>query len=148
MSMVECWATEQSPSVHSNVGTASSSPDTDTRTSERLLNVHDLASLLNVNVKWVYDHVESGLIPSRRIGRLVRFTQGDVGDWLHSLSTCGDSQGLDQPLLTVEELQEYLGVSRSWVYEARRSKRLPHYKLGALLRFARSEIDRWLEDAS
>lgn len=53
-----------------------------------------------------------------------------------------------ESLLTVKDLAEYLSVKMSWVYEAVRSKGLPYLKLGAHLRFRRSEIDRWLDENS
>lgn len=52
----------------------------------------------------------------------------------------------DDRLMTVADLADYLSVTTSWVYEARRSKSLPHFKLGNHLRFLKSDVDRWLED--
>jgi excisionase family DNA binding protein len=57
---------------------------------------------------------------------------------------------LDPDLLKPSEIARYLGVSRSWVYEAARSGRIPCVRLGGPdgpLRFLPSDIERWLEEA-
>ena len=51
----------------------------------------------------------------------------------------------DKKLLTVEELAEFLNVKRSWIYDKVYQGQLPHYKLGALLRFDAEEIKLWLK---
>jgi len=54
-------------------------------------------------------------------------------------------------LLTVEEVAQLLGVSRSWIYEHTRSRgtprseRLPHIKLGKYVRFDARAIRAFLE---
>ena len=47
-------------------------------------------------------------------------------------------------LMTVAEVAEYLRVSTSWVYKKSNDGELPHTRVGALLRFRRSEIDNHL----
>jgi excisionase family DNA binding protein len=37
-----------------------------------ILTVHEFASLINVNVRWLYRAIQSGLVPCIRIGRSVR----------------------------------------------------------------------------
>lgn len=49
-------------------------------------------------------------------------------------------------LMTVADVAAYLSVKPSWVYEAVRSKALPHFKIGNHLRFRREAIDTWLND--
>lgn len=57
----------------------------------------------------------------------------------------------NERLVTVEALAEELSVPESWIY-ARTAKtssardRLPHYKLGKLLRFKLSEVLLWVEE--
>lgn len=55
---------------------------------------------------------------------------------------------IDDELLTVEEVAQFLKVPASWVYEHCRkqvSDPLPHVKLGKYLRFSRSDLARYLE---
>ena len=48
--------------------------------------------------------------------------------------------------LTTDELSEYLNLKRSTVYSMAESGELPHYKIGRLIRFRKSDVDRWIED--
>jgi excisionase family DNA binding protein len=45
----------------------------------------------------------------------------------------------------VKGLCSYLKVKPSWVYEAVHRQRIPHFKVGQLLRFRKKDIDRWLD---
>jgi excisionase family DNA binding protein len=52
-------------------------------------------------------------------------------------------------LWKIEELAEYLGVPRPWIYDRTQehfTERIPHYKLGKYLRFdpQSSEFQEWL----
>ena len=49
-----------------------------------LLTVHDIARLLRVHEKTVYELVRRGAIPHIRLGRCVRFSLEDVTRWLGS----------------------------------------------------------------
>jgi len=51
---------------------------------------------------------------------------------------------LSEPLLRPEDAAELLSVKVSWIYEACRTGRLPHLRVGKHLRFTRSELERWL----
>lgn len=115
-----------------------------------LLTVADAAEYMNVTTKWIYDHVESGYLPCRRVGRMIRFITSELDAWL---ADCVSGMPFEfRPdgtrLMTSCELEAYLDVSRSWVYEARRSKRLPHFKLDGQLRFSRRMVDTWLRENS
>lgn len=46
--------------------------------------------------------------------------------------------------LSVEDLAEYLGVSRDTVYTWLSTKTLPGHKVGRLWKFKRAEIDDWV----
>jgi len=79
---------------------------------------------------------------------MIRFTLSGLNHWLSSCCH-GAHDGVPHDgsqLMTVEELGLYLCVSRSWIYEARRSKRLPYFKLDGLLRFSLPMIDAWLQE--
>jgi excisionase family DNA binding protein len=57
---------------------------------------------------------------------------------------------LDTELLKPSDIASFLGVSRSWVYEAAKAGRLPCVRLGGEggpLRFVRQDVERWLEHA-
>jgi len=47
--------------------------------------------------------------------------------------------------LSVEEVGEYLGVSRDTVYRWVRDRQLPGRSVGRLWKFKKDDIDRWVE---
>jgi len=49
-----------------------------------------------------------------------------------------------QPVMTVEEVAEYLRIPRSSVYKLAQEGRIPCQKAGRRWRFHRQAIDRWL----
>jgi len=54
----------------------------------------------------------------------------------------------DEPLLSVRELAERLGVSTGWVYgrtAAGSRSGIPFVKLGTLCRFRWSDVSAWIE---
>ena len=55
---------------------------------EPLINVRQLAELLNVRPKWIYADCESatGTLPFRRIGRFLRFDKASIEAWLDKQS--------------------------------------------------------------
>jgi predicted DNA-binding transcriptional regulator AlpA len=56
--------------------------------------------------------------------------------------------GYDYDLATVEEIAAFLRVSISWVYgrtRRRGTERIPHFKLGKYLRFAKPEVIEWVQ---
>lgn len=50
-----------------------------------------------------------------------------------------------EPLLTVQQLSEYLGVQPSTVYHWTHEGFVPHYKVGDTIRFKSTEIERWMQ---
>ena len=52
---------------------------------------------------------------------------------------------MDDKLLTLNDLADYLSVSRRTVYRLMKGESMPAYRLGSHLRFRRGEIDEWLE---
>jgi excisionase family DNA binding protein len=55
-----------------------------------------------------------------------------------------------QHLLRPAEVARVLGVSRTWLYDAAKSGRIPSIRIGGPdgpLRFVEEDIDRWLEEA-
>lgn len=53
---------------------------------------------------------------------------------------------LAEPLLDATAAAKLLSVKPSWVYEAVRSRRIPHLKIGRHIRFLRSDLERWVAD--
>jgi excisionase family DNA binding protein len=53
----------------------------------------------------------------------------------------------DEPLLTAVEVASVLRVTTDWVYAESRRNGLPHVRLGRYVRFRRSAIERWLDEA-
>ena len=54
----------------------------------------------------------------------------------------------ERALRDVNWVAEFLGVSRSWVYQATATGVLPCIRLGANLRFEKAAIERWLQGES
>jgi len=52
---------------------------------------------------------------------------------------------LEKAFLTVEDVSAYLNVKPSTIYSWAKVVGIPHFKLGKMLRFKRSEIDAWME---
>lgn len=53
---------------------------------------------------------------------------------------------MDHRWLTVDEIAEYLGVSKVTIYTWVTSKKMPGHKVGRLWKFKRAEIDLWIRD--
>jgi len=51
---------------------------------------------------------------------------------------------MDSRLLGIDELAQFLGVSKGTLYVWVCHKEIPYLKVGRLVKFDSSEIDRWL----
>ena len=49
-------------------------------------------------------------------------------------------------VMTIEELSDYLKISRSTLYKLAQEGKLPCQKVGRHWRFRKEAIDRWLEE--
>ena len=49
---------------------------------DRLINVKELMRLLGVSRSWVYDAAARGIIPSIRVGSMLRFDMRAIRAWL------------------------------------------------------------------
>ncbi len=47
--------------------------------------------------------------------------------------------------IPIDEVSQYLGIKTSTLYAMVGEKKIPHYKVGRLVRFKRSEIELWME---
>jgi excisionase family DNA binding protein len=52
---------------------------------------------------------------------------------------------VEKEWLTVAELQDWLTIGRSKVYELISTGELPSYKVGRVLRLRRQDVEAWLE---
>ena len=48
--------------------------------------------------------------------------------------------------LTTEEVAEYLGLSKDFIYVLCREKKLPHARIGSRYIFKRAAIDKYIDD--
>lgn len=53
---------------------------------------------------------------------------------------------LSEPLLRPDDAAKLLSVKPSWIYEATRTGRLPHLKIGRHLRYLRTDLEDWVKD--
>lgn len=59
------------------------------RATDRLLDVDDVAALLNVPTRWVRQASRDGRLPCVRLGRYVRFDREDVLAWVEAQKSGG-----------------------------------------------------------
>ena len=53
---------------------------------------------------------------------------------------------MDDRWLSVDEIAEYLGVSKDTIYTWLTSKGLPGHKVGRLWKFKTEEVDEWVRN--
>ena len=53
-------------------------------------------------------------------------------------------EAVEDRWLSVDEVAEYLGVTRDTIYAWTGAKRLPGHKIGRLWKFKRDEVDGWV----
>lgn len=51
----------------------------------------------------------------------------------------------EDPLMTIEEAANHLGVTVGWLYKRTGLGEVPHRKLGRFLRFSQRELDQWVD---
>ncbi len=57
-----------------------------------------------------------------------------------------NSKSNDNELMTVEEVEKYLKVKKSTIYDKVHTRSIPFLKNGNTLRFRRKHIDLWLQN--
>lgn len=55
---------------------------------------------------------------------------------------------MEEKLLSVDDVCEYLGIGRDTIYKWIAVKSLPAYRLGRLWKFKKKEVDKWIEKCS
>ena len=63
---------------------------------------------------------------------------------INSLKAYGEALPDKDKLFTLQELAQYLHVSKQWIYKAVQHKEIPYCKVGRSTRFLKSDIDTWL----
>jgi excisionase family DNA binding protein len=53
---------------------------------------------------------------------------------------------MNPEFLNIQEVSQYLGIKAGTLYAMAESRAIPHYKIGRLIRFRKSEIDEWMRD--
>lgn len=52
---------------------------------------------------------------------------------------------MEEKLLTLDDLADYLNISRRTTYRLLKGSDLPAYRIGGHLRFRREDIDLWID---
>lgn len=58
------------------------------------------------------------------------------------------SSAMQNRWMTLQEVAEYLQLSKDLIYRLAQSGKIPASKVGSRWRFRRERIDRWMEDMS
>lgn len=62
---------------------------------EEALDVHQVAELLKVSARHIYELAANGSLPAFRVGKVIRFDPQDVADWLRRKKP-SDKQGRER----------------------------------------------------
>jgi len=65
--------------------------------------------------------------------------------WQPERGVQGVSTPAEKEWLTIGNLQDWLGLSRSKTYELIRTGEIPSYKIGRVLRLRKQDVEQWLE---
>ena len=52
---------------------------------------------------------------------------------------------MEEKLLSVDDVCEYLGIGRDTIYKWITAKNFPAYRLGRRWKFKKTEVDKWIE---
>ena len=61
------------------------------------------------------------------------------------LTDNGETYKLESAFSTISEISKYLNLKPSTIYSMVEEKRIPHFRVGRLVRFKKGEIDLWME---
>jgi len=118
---------------------------------DRWLSVDDVAEYLGIKRFTVYKWVQRLGLPSKKIGRLLKFRRSEIDEWVESQSSINRTKGFtsEQILQLLEknlrEIRKF-GVSRiglfgSWV----RGEAKPQSDIDVLVEFDHPGFDRYME---
>ncbi len=123
---------------------------------ERLVGTSELAGWLGVPVASIYALNRRPDGPSRyRIGKLVKYRPSEVATWIDGQAvlqgpargSAGDMfQMTVGPMVTVEELAEWLGIPVKTVFWFNTSLTGPtRYRVGRRVKYKSAEVPGWIE---
>jgi excisionase family DNA binding protein len=52
---------------------------------------------------------------------------------------------MDKEYHSIDEVSQHLGLKKSTLYALVEAGKIPHYRIGRLIRFKKEEIDQWME---
>ena len=58
------------------------------------------------------------------------------------------SSAVDNAIMTIGEVADYLKVTERTIYRLAGAKKIPSSKVGASWRFSKADIDRWIREQS
>lgn len=53
---------------------------------------------------------------------------------------------MERTTITVDELSEWIGISKDLVYSLCREKKIPHMRIGKRILFKISSVEKWLDE--
>jgi excisionase family DNA binding protein len=121
--------------------------------------LHEAATWLGVSQAWLYKKVNAGVVPHRKIGRMIRFHQKDIAELMNAHKTgpispkghgkfgkrSQDRDDTGEIWLTAKEVAKNLGVSQSWILRKAKCKILPCIKIGGIIRFSEKDVEAWIK---
>lgn len=115
------------------------------RTERIVMDVDEVAVLVGVSRKMVYDQAGIGALPCRRLGRRFLFYRPAILAWLAGASSPhAHADNDNEAALQAEDVAALLDVDRKTVYEAVARGELPHRRIGRRVVFSRPALVRWL----
>ena len=107
-----------------------------------MLTLKDVCKYLGISRFTVYRLIQSGKLPAKRFSGQWRFEQRDVDRLLTYKSPA--KYIIKPDLMTLNEVCEYLGLSRFTIYRLINSRKLPATKSGGRWRFAKDDVRQFL----
>lgn len=71
--------------------------------------------------------------------------QKEKNQGLEPLEKWNHKEDLSQGFLNIQQIANYLGIKASTLYSLVEKSGIPHYRVGRLVRFKKSEVDEWME---
>jgi len=118
---------------------------------ERWLSVDEVAEYLGIKRFTVYKWVQRLALPSRKIGRLLKFRKSEIDEWVESQSSMNRMKDLTPERLlqlleqNTKEIRKFgvcrLGLFGSWI----RGEGKPGSDIDVLVEFDHPSFDRYME---
>jgi len=149
------------PSPSSNVvGTEEKDQKKGSMPQDDYFTLPQAATWLGVSPAWLYKKVNAGVVPHRKIGRMIRFHQKDIAELMNDhktgpISPKGHGEvgkrpqngdDMSETWLTAQQVADLIGVSRSWVLRKAKAGIAPHVRIGGVIRFSESVIETWMKN--